>query len=170
MSNYLLYRIDTNLIYPPFLAKVEQALAACEAQGAVYVATLGFRTYTEQNELWSQGRTKPGSIVTRARGGESQHNFGLAIDFVRDGDPEKPGVQPWWQKKDYQILADEVNKAGLHSGRGYGDYPHVGWHQYIGNATLPSLRVLHSEWCHHTRAGQTSLDRLKNVWRIIDGK
>jgi peptidoglycan LD-endopeptidase CwlK len=40
----------------------------------------GLRTYAEQNALFAQGRTKPGSIVTKARGGFSNHNFGIAWD------------------------------------------------------------------------------------------
>ena len=47
------------------------------------------RTFAEQNALFAQGRTAPGKIVTRARGGQSYHNYGLAIDIVllvdRDG-------------------------------------------------------------------------------------
>ncbi|SVE43245.1 uncharacterized protein METZ01_LOCUS496099, partial [marine metagenome] len=39
------------------------------------------RTYAEQDDLYEQGRTEPGKIVTNARGGKSWHNFGLAIDF-----------------------------------------------------------------------------------------
>lgn len=40
----------------------------------------GLRTFAEQNELFAQGRTKRGNVVTNARAGESFHNFGLAID------------------------------------------------------------------------------------------
>ncbi len=40
----------------------------------------GLRTYAEQDELYAQGRTKPGPIVTKARGGYSNHNFGIAFD------------------------------------------------------------------------------------------
>ena len=47
------------------------------------------RTFAEQNKLFAQGRTAPGKIVTRARGGQSYHNYGFAIDIVllvdRDG-------------------------------------------------------------------------------------
>ena len=39
------------------------------------------RTFKEQNELFAQGRTKRGKIVTNARGGQSYHNYGLAIDI-----------------------------------------------------------------------------------------
>lgn len=41
----------------------------------------GTRTYAAQNELYAQGRTKPGQIVTNARGGQSNHNFGIAWDL-----------------------------------------------------------------------------------------
>lgn len=46
----------------------------------------GFRTYDEQDALYEQGRTEPGNIVTNARGGYSNHNFGVAWDVgIFDG-------------------------------------------------------------------------------------
>jgi peptidoglycan L-alanyl-D-glutamate endopeptidase CwlK len=49
--------------------------------------TQAFRSFEEQDALFEQGRSKPGKIVTNARGGESYHNYGLAIDVceIRDG-------------------------------------------------------------------------------------
>ena len=44
--------------------------------------TDGFRTVAQQDKLYAQGRTTKGSIVTKARGGFSNHNFGLAVDVV----------------------------------------------------------------------------------------
>jgi len=41
----------------------------------------GLRTYEEQDALYAQGRTKPGKIVTNARAGYSNHNFGIAFDI-----------------------------------------------------------------------------------------
>ena len=40
------------------------------------------RTTKEQNDLYAQGRTVKGKIVTNAKGGQSYHNFGLAFDIV----------------------------------------------------------------------------------------
>jgi peptidoglycan L-alanyl-D-glutamate endopeptidase CwlK len=40
------------------------------------------RTFAEQDALYAQGRTAPGKIVTRAKGGQSWHNYGMAIDIV----------------------------------------------------------------------------------------
>lgn len=61
------------------------------------------RTISEQNELYAQGRTKPGKVVTFAKGGQSMHNYGLAIDIVLiiDG-----------KKVDYSITSDN-DKDGL---------------------------------------------------------
>jgi len=39
------------------------------------------RTFSEQDALYAQGRSIKGKIVTNARGGQSFHNFGLAIDI-----------------------------------------------------------------------------------------
>ena len=46
-----------------------------------------FRSIAEQNALYAKGRTTPGPIVTQARGGQSNHNFGVAIDvfLYQDG-------------------------------------------------------------------------------------
>lgn len=50
--------------------------------------TDGFRTHEEQDALYAQGRTEPGNIVTNAKGGESYHNYGLAVDFAVEADGE----------------------------------------------------------------------------------
>lgn len=42
----------------------------------------GYRSMERQAELYAQGRTKPGNIVTNAKPGESFHNYGVAVDFV----------------------------------------------------------------------------------------
>lgn len=50
------------------------------------------RTFAEQNELYSIGRTKQGKIVTNAKGGFSFHNYGLAIDIVLLIDKNNDGI------------------------------------------------------------------------------
>lgn len=58
-----------------------RALVARAAQAGITVEIIqGMRTYAEQNALYAQGRTAPGKVVTNARGGYSNHNFGLAFD------------------------------------------------------------------------------------------
>lgn len=41
----------------------------------------GTRTFAQQDALFALGRTKPGKIVTNAKGGFSNHNFGVAWDI-----------------------------------------------------------------------------------------
>ncbi len=66
--------------------KVEEAkqtlIQRAEAKDITIVITDGHRTEAEQDELYQQGRSEPGNIVTYASGGESYHNYGLAIDFA----------------------------------------------------------------------------------------
>ena len=42
----------------------------------------GYRSPERQQELYNQGRTTPGNIVTNAKPGESLHQYGCAVDFV----------------------------------------------------------------------------------------
>jgi peptidoglycan LD-endopeptidase CwlK len=60
-------------------------------QGIIIKVISAMRTYAEQDALFAKGRTKPGTIVTRARAGFSNHNFGLAFDigfFTGSTNPE----------------------------------------------------------------------------------
>ena len=54
----------------------------------------GTRTFEEQDKLYAKGRSGKGPKVTNARGGYSNHNFGIAFDIgVFDGNrylPESP--------------------------------------------------------------------------------
>jgi|ERR1700722_6962227 len=80
-------RTETNIqsLEPAAQRKARQFLSAVTKQlttnGVVFKIISGTRTYDEQNELFAQGRTKPGPIVTKARGGQSNHNFGVAWDI-----------------------------------------------------------------------------------------
>ena len=64
------------------------------------------RTKEEQDTLYAQGRTKKGSIVTNAKGGQSIHNYGLAFDIVILRDLDNNGtfetadftVSEYWKK------------------------------------------------------------------------
>jgi hypothetical protein len=44
----------------------------------------GTRTFAQQEALYNQGRSASGSIVTKARPGDSYHQYGLAFDVVPD--------------------------------------------------------------------------------------
>jgi peptidoglycan hydrolase-like protein with peptidoglycan-binding domain len=76
-------------VNPELAARVRLMAADLQKQGINIVVTDGLRTFDEQNALYAQGRTKPGNIVTNARGGQSFHNYGLAVDIyeMKNGQP-----------------------------------------------------------------------------------
>lgn len=85
-------------MHPALQPKVRQFLFECERDGLDVLITCTHRTDAEQEELYAQGRTKPGKIVTRARAGQSKHNnmlngkpASLAFDFV----PLRNGKLVW---------------------------------------------------------------------------
>lgn len=59
-----------------------------------------YRTYVQQDALYAKGRTASGSVVTNARGGQSNHNFALAVD-----------VFPLWEdgKLHMDVKSDQKN-------------------------------------------------------------
>ncbi len=149
-------RIDLDKLYFPFLEKCFDVIADCKAEGHTYVATMGFRSYSEQEKLYAQGRSTPGKVVTKARGGESAHNFGIAIDFTHDSDP-KDGLQPDWDPKNYECLGRVAKLHGLVWGGDFGDMPHVQWPGYVTATQLKPLRDKFEQ------------SGLRTVWALLDG-
>jgi len=65
----------------PQVRPLARALVQKAARNGIQFKVIsGLRTYAEQNALYAQGRTQPGRKVTNARGGYSNHNFGIAFD------------------------------------------------------------------------------------------
>ena len=65
----------------PAMQPLARALVQKAALNGIKIKIIsGLRTYDEQDALYSQGRTAPGNIVTNAKGGYSNHNFGIAFD------------------------------------------------------------------------------------------
>ena len=66
----------------PEVQPIARALVQKAALSGIKIKVIsGLRTYAEQDALYAQGRTKPGNIVTNAKGGYSNHNFGIAFDI-----------------------------------------------------------------------------------------
>jgi peptidoglycan L-alanyl-D-glutamate endopeptidase CwlK len=66
----------------------------------------GLRTFEEQNALYAKGRTTPGPRVSNAKGGQSYHNYGLAIDFALLYDKDGNGTYEslsWDTLKDFDL-------------------------------------------------------------------
>lgn len=66
---------------PELATKAMQTLQEAREQGLDVSITEGYRSLERQAQLYAQGRTTPGNIVTNARAGQSKHNSGKAVDF-----------------------------------------------------------------------------------------
>lgn len=72
--------IKAQEIFIPFI-KAAQKIAGIH--GCEYIAISGNRSWEEQDALYAIGRTihKNKKVVTNAKGGQSNHNFRIALDF-----------------------------------------------------------------------------------------
>jgi peptidoglycan LD-endopeptidase CwlK len=81
-------------LHPQVRPHARSLVLKAKAAGITIKVISGLRSYAEQDALYAKGRTKPGPKVTNARGGYSNHNFGIAFDVgVFDGPryiPESP--------------------------------------------------------------------------------
>lgn len=71
-------------LHPSIREEMEKIITECDLAltGKAKVRiTQGLRTFKEQDNLYAIGRTKPGAKVTNAKGGQSVHNFGFAVDI-----------------------------------------------------------------------------------------
>lgn len=126
-------------------------------------------TFAEQDEIYAQGRTKPGPIVTNARGGESYHNYALALDVVllldkdNNGTYETPSwdfakdfdgdMIPEWQEIDR--IMKKYGFEGLYNKRGTRwDLPHF---QNTLGYSIKQLQEIHRKHIANKQTGYLPL-------------
>jgi peptidoglycan L-alanyl-D-glutamate endopeptidase CwlK len=119
---------------------------AAAKKGILIHVTSGYRSYEEQDDLYEQGRSKPGDIVTDARGGYSSHNFGTAFDVT-----VFEGGQPKWEGEEYKTVGQLGKQLGLSWGGDWRkpDEPHFylkpGWARGLTEPEMMTgLRERHS--------------------------
>lgn len=77
-------RINRTKLHPWLNYKLGLLLKQCAKKGIYLIITEGFRSKEYQDKLYAKGRTKPGNIVTNAKGSDysSQHQWGIAFDIA----------------------------------------------------------------------------------------
>lgn len=77
---------DITKLHPKLQDKIAELEVLCKKNGLKIKITECLRTVAEQDALYAQGRTKPGKIVTNAKGStySSMHLWGVAVDVCRD--------------------------------------------------------------------------------------
>lgn len=117
-------------LHPKLRGEITDILSDIQSKGLDIRITQGYRTISEQDAIYAQGRTKSGSVVTNAKGGTSFHNYGLAIDFCllhKDGTVSFSITEDSNndKKKDWDNIVDSFKKFDWeHGDRGYFDNPH----------------------------------------------
>jgi len=128
-------------LQPDFAALIVKLMAAVKARGFELMITQALRTFEEQNALYAKGRTKPGPKVTNAKGGESYHNYGAAVDLClkeKVNGSHFPDKHPVWN-----VIGEEAEKLGLEWGgrwKSMPDRPHV-----QAPVTLANLKKWHTK-------------------------
>jgi len=104
------------------------AQATAATMGCDYILISGNRTWKEQDALYAKGRTAPGAIVTNAKGGSSNHNFGIAVDAgVFSGKLYLDNSDPTKAAKVHKACSEHAAACGLEWGGSWTsikDLPH----------------------------------------------
>lgn len=118
---------NLNTLHPKFRQSAIDAWT--EAQAAMpdnvkIIVVQGMRTFFQSKMLYEQGRTTSGPIVTKAKAGQSYHNYGLAFDFamITNGKDDEM-VGPNWLKV-VSIMEAHGMTWGGEFPEGFHDNPH----------------------------------------------
>ena len=129
---------DTKLLHPELREICDAFIAECRKQGLIVGISQTWRTKAEQDELYSQGRTKPGSIVTNCKYPYSPHNWGVAFDIYRnDGKGAYNDSDGWFAR-----CGAVGKKMGLFWGgdfRSFVDKPHFELAKYLPQNSCKTL-------------------------------
>lgn len=139
-----------NALYKPFQDKINALIVLCQGAGLNVGPQQGLRSFKEQDALYAQGRTKPGKIVTKAKGGQSWHNYGIAVDLVF----RENNQWSWDDKHPWNTLGALGKGLGLEWGGDweFKDRPHFQWPKKI---SLTGARM------YYQKGG------LQEVWKHI---
>lgn len=124
---------DITKLHPRLQEKANELVALCKKNGITIKIGECYRSVEEQNALYAQGRTKPGNIVTNAKGTSysSQHQWFIAFDFYLDMDIDGDGKKSDDAFNNKKSTFNKVGKLGKSIGLGWGgdwkspvDLPH----------------------------------------------
>ncbi|WP_060586194.1 M15 family metallopeptidase, partial [Listeria monocytogenes] len=111
------------------------------AKKGIYLCVAqGYRSSAEQNALYAQGRTKPGAVVTNAKGGQSNHNYGVAVDLCLYTSDGKNVI---WESTTsrWKTVVSAMKAEGFEWGgdwKSFKDYPHFELYDAAGGEKAPS--------------------------------
>jgi peptidoglycan L-alanyl-D-glutamate endopeptidase CwlK len=108
---------------PKLADKVRAAAALLAANGTFLLVVSGLRSAAEQNTLYAQGRTTPGHVVTKAKAGQSMHNYGLAVDVVPYLSGQSGALNWKPEKEQFKAMVAAMKAQGLVWGGDWVTFP-----------------------------------------------
>lgn len=105
--------------------KTRDVIKKLAKQGIYICVAQGYRSKADQDALYALGRTKSGKIVTNAKGGQSNHNFGVAVDLCLYSADGK--TVSWQTSGPFTKVVAAMKVEGFKWGgdwRSFKDYPH----------------------------------------------
>jgi peptidoglycan L-alanyl-D-glutamate endopeptidase CwlK len=126
-------------LHPALARGCRELIARMNAVGFAAVGVSStFRDHATQEHLFAQGRTRAGSIVTNARGGQSWHNWRLAFDIFQN-----IRGQEWNNPRFFETAGKIWGEMGGEWGgswQNFRDTPHF---QFTFGATLAQMQAGH---------------------------
>ena len=122
---------DTTQLHPELQILMDKHIKLCEENGYKIKITECLRSIAEQDALYAQGRTKPGKIVTNAKGStySSFHMWGLAYDIIRaDGKNPYDTSDGFFDK--VGALGESIGLTWGGSWKSFKDKPHFQLDKY----------------------------------------
>ncbi len=123
-------------LHPKVRPLAKSFIVSCADRGIEVIITSTYRDKESQAALYAQGRTKPGAIITRAKPGQSFHNYRCAFDFC----PIVNGKPQWEDLKAFKRCGEIAESLGLEWAGRWKGFKELAHCQYTGGLTLADLQ------------------------------
>jgi D-alanyl-D-alanine carboxypeptidase len=155
---------DLDALHPYFRDKVMALISACNARGITLAIVESYRTPAKQNEYKAMGKK-----YTRTVGGQSKHQYGLAIDVV----PVIDSVAQWDNARLWRKVGVIGEQLGLHWGGRWKSLYDPGHFEWTGG--LSSYHLSNGQWPRIPKATQypcldEELVQLTEYWKAWEAE
>jgi peptidoglycan LD-endopeptidase CwlK len=128
-------------IHPVVKESAIEVIRRAYAEGINVQISSGYRSAAEQNALYQKGRRGIAGekVVTNAKAGQSNHNYGLAVDYFLTTEDGKGSI--WTVNKQWRRVAEIGKSLGFSWGgewTSFPDYPHL---EMMGGLTISQLQA-----------------------------
>lgn len=128
---------NINDLHTKVTAMASEFINRCKAEGIDVLITSTYRDAESQNELYAQGRTKPGKKITNAKAGQSYHNWRVAFDFV----PIINGKAQWNDAELFTKCGEIAEDVGLEWAGRWVKFKELAHCQYTGGLKLADFQA-----------------------------